>query len=1112
MTKHSNRYSDKYSEKFPMLAPTGSDTEDGNSDLPTVDIAYSNNNNNNINNNGVNNNRTNNNNFTPSAPVYNMPMTMPMPENPNNNNNNNMYYYNNNTMNDVSMQPVNYNYDNNDNVAYNQNYNYNPNDGYNQEAPPQYQYSTNEDINVQFQSQQPQYNNTNGEQPEYGYVTSYGNDEIQPYNESSTTYQNTTETGENSSLNSKPEKDRTKPFHNLPVLHRAKRKANGDFIFGIVFFALVIAVGYIGFRDRDNLTDPTTFCRFVTDVSLPDDMPHGSSKVSDTFYNNCLGFVVSGDEFAEGRCFTFGINEVMKNDKKTKRSLAERDMSPVNLYERSDVNDKTIDYITGIYNECVQYIVDGDKNAAERCLRFAINRFGESENVSDKTNELVNTCISPMVKGDSKSYAKCVDYAISELVKTIQSNPSAKAHSGTKLIDNGKIWDFCSQEPDPEKCVNEALQSFGSDLNTDEITRLDEQCLKPMLTDGAQKSTAVNGCIKYGLDKAGVSTPLITSMFNGCINKFLTTEEKTGNDSEEDRNNRLISASTGCLHHVALISLSSQEVLGVIEQGTKNVLGVDLGLYINDRCLQKSLFGAVNGDFSPSACFLSGLATSFCKDLQKRSLGMATSFFEGTLDALHKRLIPVTKVMVWIIISNAAIGLLWMAVIIMNTSKIIYISMAFSLFNMTILIIVNLIIQNFLGAIVISIYFGIKVFWYIFTRHKIRFSASLLRTTMTSLYRQLGPFVLAFVLFVLSSIWFLLIFSAFITFTKPSVMNYFVSYAVSGTLLLLCFFWTFEVGKNVMAVAISGVTATWYYFTSTNPEYVIRDSHPSVHFPTIFSTGRAILSFGTICFGSLITASLRVFNYLYRKGKNTNSVVLKTIILSSISCLEYILQVYNSNAFVMVAVYRTSYCKSSYETMKLVKKNGIQMVVNSDIIDSVMRTGKSVSSFILGFIGFVLSFFVYDLPFFGSTVLGIFGFIYGYIMLSMIAIVVEISAAAFFVCFADHPEVMAAYHPKKYKKFVKALHKYLKDNNEEIPDILNLPTKEERKMAKAKHKEERKSKKKQEKLEKKEQKQREKEAKKQMKQLKKKDNKASETVININSRHDDTIGSRDHLL
>jgi len=462
--------------------------------------------------------------------------------------------------------------------------------------------------------------------------------------------------------------------------------------------------------------------------------------------------------------------------------------------------------------------------------------------------------------------------------------------------------------------------------------------------------------------------------------------------------------------------------------------------------------------------------------------------------------------MFWIIVSNAVIGLVWMVVIIMNTSKIIYISIGFSLLNITLLIIVNLIIQNFIGAIVIAIYFVIKIFWYIFTRHKIRFSASLLRTTMTSLYRQFGPFILAFVLFVLSSGWFLLIFSAFITFTKPSVVNYIVSYAVSSTVLLLCFFWTFEVGKNVMAVAISGVTATWYYFTSTNPEYVIRDNHPSVHFPTIYSTGRAILSFGTICFGSLITAALRVFNYLYRKGKNTDNVVVKTIILSSVSCLEYILQVYNSNSFVMVAVYGTSYCKASYDTMKLVKKNGIQMVVNSDIIDSVMRTGKSVSSFILGFIGFVLSYIVYDLPFFGSTLLAIFGFIYGYVMLSMIAIVVEISAAAFFVCFADHPEVMAAYHPKKYKKFVKCLHKYLKDNNEEIPDILSLPTKEERKLAKAKHKEERKSKKLQAKKEKKEQKQKAKEAKKQMKELKNNNN--NNTVININTPRDEKKGNK----
>jgi len=1086
-----------------MLAPNN-DTDDGVSDVPSIEIDYAGNNNNNNNNNNMNMNNNNiNNNNVPSAPIYSMPMQMPIPSNQYNYSNN---MYNNNAVNDISMQQANYNYNNNNipmqqvnydynnnnnnnnNIAMQQvNYDYNnngyyQNNNYQQDPAPQYQYAVDEGINVQFQ--QP---------PEYGYATSYGNEEIQQYDSTTSlqhnmSSQNISYEDEKSSIKSKPERDKTKPFHNLPVLHNSKRKANGDFIFGILFFALVIGIGYIGWRDRDNLTDPNTFCHFVTDVSLPDDMPPSTSKVSDSFYDNCLSFVVSGDEFAESRCFTFGVNEVAKEGKKTKRA---------------DNNDDYVNYVTGFYDECAKYVVEDDKSAADKCIRYAINLFGKSENVSDKTDELLNNCISPMVNGDDKSYAKCVDYAITELIKSTKQGNASNAPTSSS-IDTEKIWELCSQEQDPQKCVNEALQTAGVNVSSDAITQLDSQCLKPMLTEGAQKSIAVNGCIKYGLDKAGVSTPLITSMFNGCINQFLKTEESTADDAEEDRTKRLVSASTGCLHNVALISLSSKETLDIIEQGAKNVLGVDLGIYINDRCLQKSVFGAVNGDFLPSSCFISGLATSFCKDLQKRSKNLALDFFGSTLDSLHKNVIPIVKVMVWIIISNAIIGLFWMAIIIINTSKIIYISIGFSLLNIILLIIINLIIQNFLGAIVIAIYFVIKIFWYIFTRHKIRFSASLLRTTMTSLYRQFGPFILAIILFVLSSIWFLLIFSAFITFTKPSVVNYIISYGVSSTVLLLCFFWTFEVGKNVMAVAISGVTATWYYFTSTNPEYVIRDNHPSVHFPTIYSTGRAILSFGTICFGSLITAALRVFNYLYRKGKNTDSVIIKTIILSSISCLEYILQVYNSNSFVMVAVYGTSYCKASYDTMKLVKKNGIQMVVNSDIIDSVMRTGKSVSSFILGFIGFVVSFFVCDLPFFGSMLLGLFGFIYGYIMLSMIAIVVEISASAFFVCFADHPEVMAAYHPKKYKKFVKCLHKYLKDNNEDIPDILKLPTKEERKLAKEKHKEERKSKKLQAKMEKKEKKQKAKEAKKQMKEMKKN----NDAIVNINTSSDEKNGTQ----
>lgn len=1077
-------YSNNY-PKFTMSAPNDNERQDN---VPTIDTSYQNR----MNNNG-------NYNYSPSAPtnVNNMPM-------PVNQNNNNMYYYNND--NNVPMQQYNNNIVtvqqyNNNNVPMQQ---YN---SYQQPVSPQYQYTVDENIDVQLQP--PQYSNDydiNGgeyqkEPPQYGYASKLYDDA----QNSSYEYSISIDTSSISSSSGKSKKDRTKPFHNLPVLHNSKRKFSADIIFAILFFIVTTFIGYIGWRDRDNLTDPTKFCRFVTDVTLPEDMPRTASKASETFYENCLGFVVSGDEFAEGRCFSFGVNEVVKDEnKKEKRYLDDMNMG---LYRRANVSDDTFSTITNFYNECVKYIIDDDKSAANKCIRYAVNLIGKNENADDETNKLLNTCISPMINSEENSYAKCADYAITELVKNSGLNQNTSNFS----INTEKIYESCFEKQDPEKCINESLQTVGININTEAVTQLDNQCIKPMLAEGDQKSKALDGCIKYGLEKAGVPTTLVTSMFSTCIDKFLTVEELTA--GEDDRASRLVSVSTGCLRNVAISSISSKEVLNIIEEGVKNALGIDLGIYINDHCLQKSFIGAVNGDFTPSTCFLSGLATSFCKDLQKRSLGLATSFFDETLDALHKKLIPFTKVLVWIIISTAVIGLIWMGLIIIITSKIIYISIAFSLVNLSILILINLIIQNYIGFILLSIYFVFKIFWYIFTRHKVKFASSLLRSTMTSLYHQIGPFILAVVLFILSSIWFLLIFSAFITFNKPSVVNYFISYAVSGGFLVVCFFWTFEVGKNVMAVAISGVTATWYYFTSTNPEYVIRENHPSVHFPTIYSTGRAILSFGTICFGSLITASLRAFNYLYRKAENTDNIIVKSIILFFVSCFEYILQVYNENAFVIVAVYGSSYCKAAKKTSKIVKKNGVQIMVNNGIIDGVLRTGKSVSSFIVGFIGFVLAFFAYDIPFFLSTLLGLFGVIYGFIMLSMIAIVIEISSSAFFVCFADHPEVMAAYHPKMFKKFVKKLYKFYKDNNTEIPEFLTLPTKEERKLAKARHKAERKSKKRQAKKEKKELKKEKKELKKKEKEAKKKEMKrrSDDTVLTIGSSFE-KLGSDEKLI
>lgn len=77
---------------------------------------------------------------------------------------------------------------------------------------------------------------------------------------------------------------------------------------------------------------------------------------------------------------------------------------------------------------------------------------------------------------------------------------------------------------------------------------------------------------------------------------------------------------------------------------------------------------------------------------------------------------------------------------------------------------------------------------------------------------------------------------------------------------LFCTFWMQQVCTNVMHVSTSGVVATWYFAGRVKmPRNVVSASF-----------WRAVgISFGSICFGSLLVAVLRMVRYLAQLGQSS---------------------------------------------------------------------------------------------------------------------------------------------------------------------------------------------------------------------------------------------------
>jgi len=163
-------------------------------------------------------------------------------------------------------------------------------------------------------------------------------------------------------------------------------------------------------------------------------------------------------------------------------------------------------------------------------------------------------------------------------------------------------------------------------------------------------------------------------------------------------------------------------------------------------------------------------------------------------------------------------------------------------------------------------------------------------------------------------------------------------------ILILAFYWSFEVWKNILSVTISGVVGSWYFFSKTK-------NAPKM--PIFYALKRAITySFGSIVLGSLIVAILKTARYFYRKAKNSRKPWVKLVVLCFFTCIESIIQTFNMYAFVQVAIYGSSYCVAGKNTLKLIKKCGIEAIANDDLTDGL-------ESFFLYLVGFKCVLLVY---------------------------------------------------------------------------------------------------------------------------------------------------------
>jgi len=130
--------------------------------------------------------------------------------------------------------------------------------------------------------------------------------------------------------------------------------------------------------------------------------------------------------------------------------------------------------------------------------------------------------------------------------------------------------------------------------------------------------------------------------------------------------------------------------------------------------------------------------------------------------------------------------------------------------------------------------------------------------------------------------------------------------------------------------------------------------------------------------------------------------------------LENFVRYFNRYAFSQVAIYGKSYCEAAKSTWHLFEHHGLDVVINDDIIGTVMTLSCVIGACFTATVGGLMANSMvseYLVP------VSVGCFFVGFLLFLVSVEVVDCGVATIFVCFAEQPDKLKESSPRFYLKF-----------------------------------------------------------------------------------------------
>eukprot|EP00667_Euglena_gracilis_P003793 EG_transcript_3806 len=251
----------------------------------------------------------------------------------------------------------------------------------------------------------------------------------------------------------------------------------------------------------------------------------------------------------------------------------------------------------------------------------------------------------------------------------------------------------------------------------------------------------------------------------------------------------------------------------------------------------------------------------------------------------------------------------------------------------------------------------------------------------------------------------LLAFLGFVVVALYSIMFLFLvafCQSIPGLWILLVFlyYWTGEAFHNVLYTTCCGVAASWYFLRGR------------VTNPTVGAFRRSVTtSLGSVCLGSLLVALLKTARLCLRMcmdqltqegGCGVVACFFLCCVEWMLSMIEGMLEWFNEYAYSQIAIYGKKYTEAAKDTLALLSRAGLVAVVNDLLINPVFLMTGLFSGILVGLVvGFLA----------GDGVFGVFGFLIGVYMCTLVLGTVRACIVTVFVCFAEDPAVLRENDP-----------------------------------------------------------------------------------------------------